>query len=162
MDGTWLDSALSRRKWKRVRNSPSGGGADGAPRYVALSDTVIRVKMSGRGEHTIIITPDPPNVIEHYDGLFRAFADVARIVCFEMPGFGYSVAGPGYRFGIHDVGRVTVELIESLKINSCILAFPCVAGLAAVSVARSRPELVSSIVSVQTGSWEQQLRWAAR
>jgi pimeloyl-ACP methyl ester carboxylesterase len=175
MNASRIDSLLLSRKWSRARalsdREPRRGTAeaDGAIRFVELDDAIVRVKVSGNGPHTIIVTPDPPNVIEHYDALFRAFGDSARLVCFEMPGFGHSVPRRHYRFSLAETAKVTVDLIDHLvdlidhlALGPSVLAFSCVAGLMALMVARQRPSLVSHVVSVQTPSWAEQARWAAR
>lgn len=130
--------------------------------YLELPQGTVRVKVAGKGPRTIVFTPDPPNVIEHYDVLYRALENDLRVICYEMPGFGHSVPRRGYRFTIEENARVVGDLLEKLEVGPCVLALSCVAGLAGVLAARTHPERVSHVVSIQTPSLAEELGWADR
>lgn len=131
-------------------------------RYVDLPEARVRVKVAGKGPRAIVFTPDPPNVIEHYDALYRALESDLRVICYEMPGFGLSVPSRGYRFTLEENAKFVVDLLAHLGEGPCVLALSCVAGLAGVLAARSHPEVVSHVVAIQTPSLAEELGWANR
>ena len=83
MTGVWVDQL--RLHWRRppamsTRHWPTG------TRLVDLSNAVVRVRDIGAGSRTILLTPDAPVVLEHYDRLIELLAPRLRVVCFEFPG----------------------------------------------------------------------------
>ena len=131
-------------------------------RYEEIEGATVRLRAAGRGAHTIVFTPDPPNVIEHYDRLFDLLAPHLRIVCFELPGFGLSFPkarfDPSFPAGVGLVAR----LLDHLRAGPCVLALPCAAGLISLGLARDRPDLVSKLVLIQTPSWPEEIAWSRR
>jgi pimeloyl-ACP methyl ester carboxylesterase len=160
MNASRMDSLLlSWRKWNRASALT---GRDSEIRYVELHDAIVRVKVAGSGPRVLVVTPDPPNVIEHYDALYRMLARDLRIVCYELPGFGHSIPRSRYGFSVEENARVLVDVLERVALVPSIVALSCVAGLSGIMVARQRPDLVSHVVAIQTPSLEEEVRWAAR
>jgi pimeloyl-ACP methyl ester carboxylesterase len=126
---------------------------------VDLPRATMRVRVAGRGAHTIAIVPDPPNVIEHYDRLIALLAEDAGVVCLEAPGFGFSVPKGDFDFGLDAQVDTIAALLARLGFGRYALAFPCFAGLIAVRLAAHYPELVSHLVLIQTPSWSEEMGW---
>jgi pimeloyl-ACP methyl ester carboxylesterase len=62
----------------------------------------------------VVLACDPPNVIEHYDDVFRLLAPSYRVLCLELPGFGFSRPVPGFRFTIDEYGATVEEVLGEL------------------------------------------------
>jgi pimeloyl-ACP methyl ester carboxylesterase len=127
-----------------------------------VNGSVLRVRVVGERGPTLVIVPDPPNVIEHYDGLIALLAPERRVVCVEAPGFGFSVPAPDFDYALARQTAVLAEVLRRLGRGPYVLAFPCFAGLLAVKLALEHPGFVSGLVLVQTPSWDEELRWVGR
>ena len=160
MNAAWIDDLVLRRAEHLVR-SPASLTREGM-RFVEVEGAVLRVRTGGRGSHTIVFTPDPPNVIEHYDRLFELLAPHARIVCFELPGFGLSFPRGGFDPSLPIGAAIVARLLEHLGTGPCVLALACAAGLLSFSLAAERPDLVSKLVVIQTPSWPEEIAWTRR
>jgi pimeloyl-ACP methyl ester carboxylesterase len=150
-----LETALQARG---ARRPPRPAGVV----LFALPQATARVRVAGDAGPSVVIVPDPPNVIEHYDRLIDLLAPDLRVVCVEAPGFGFSAPEPGFGFTLAEQTAGMVDLLVRLERGPYVLAFPCFAGLLAVKLARERPDLVSGLVLVQTPSWDEELRWVQR
>jgi pimeloyl-ACP methyl ester carboxylesterase len=80
----------------------SGEGLPGGPlptRYVQTPVGAVRAHDTGSNRPCVVMVPDGPNVIEHCAHLIGLLSPRLRVVCFDMPGFGFSFAhssrGPG-------------------------------------------------------------------
>ncbi len=131
-------------------------------RFLELAGGRVRVKTAGSGPATVVIVPDPPNVIEHYDRLIELLEPELRVVCFEAPGFGFSTPARGFGFAIEEQAAVATQLLEQIDAAPAVLAFPCVSAYVALRIAERRPDLVAAIVASQAPSWQDELRWARR
>ena len=139
----------------RRARPPSGDGV----RFVELPQATLRVRVAGTGPVALVIVPDPPNVIEHYDRLIALLAPHLRVVCCEAPGFGFSRPAPGFDFSPASQAASMAALLARLALGPYLLAFPCFAGLVAVQLAAEHPELVNGLVIVQTPAWSEALGW---
>jgi pimeloyl-ACP methyl ester carboxylesterase len=129
---------------------------------VKLALSRVRYRISGSGPATIVFVADPPNVIEHYDRLVELLAPFCRVVCLDMPGFGFSYPRRQFSYSIDDQVRVITELLDHLGCGPCYLAFSCGAAFAAVGISAQRPDLVAGVINIQAASWDEQVRWARR
>jgi len=127
-----------------------------------LSQTRVRYRTAGNGSTTIVFITDPPNVLEHYDALIELLAPAYRVICLDMPGFGFSYPKRQFSYSIDDQIRMVTELLERLGHGPYLLCFSCGAAFAAVGIAAQRPDLVAGLVNIQAASWEEQGRWAHR
>jgi pimeloyl-ACP methyl ester carboxylesterase len=150
-----LEGVLQTR---RARRPPSHPGT----RLWDVSGSILRVRVAGERGPSLVIVPDPPNVIEHYDGLIELLAPHVRVVCVEAPGFGFSVPARDFDYGLARQTAVLAELLTRLGQGPYVLALPCFAGLLAVKLALEKPGLISGLVLVQTPSWEEEMRWVRR
>jgi pimeloyl-ACP methyl ester carboxylesterase len=121
----------------------------------------VRLRLAGSGP-AIVFVADPPNVIEHYDRIVELLAPAFRVVCLDMPGFGFSYPKRAFSYSVGDQVRVATALLEHLAIGPSILAFSCGAAFVAIALAAERPDLVAGVVHIQAASWEEQARWARR
>ena len=142
----------------RRARPPSGDGV----RFVELPQATLRVRVAGTGPVALVIVPDPPNVIEHYDRLIALLAPHLRVVCCEAPGFGFSRPAPGFDFSPASQAASMAALLARLALGPYLLAFPCFAGLVAAKLASDRPELVRGLCFVQTAAWSEELGWVRR
>lgn len=161
MDASWVDFLPG--SWKRI---PAEALADSAARRgIRLFETpqaVIRIRVAGDGPITIVFVPDPPNVIEHYDGLFNLVTPWARAVCMEMPGFGFSRPKLGFRFTLAEGTQVVRSVLTGLGFGSYILAFSCTSAYVALKLAAECPDLVEKLLLIQAPSWSEEVKWAKR
>jgi pimeloyl-ACP methyl ester carboxylesterase len=64
-----------------------------------------------------------PCVIEHYDALIKSFSGQLRVVCFDMPGSGFSFPSYNYRFGIAESANFIIELLDARPVPKAAFAF---------------------------------------
>ncbi len=161
MNVAWLDTVrlsftqrCSTRQW--AQHTRPG------MQYIELPFAQVRVRIAGQGPTTLVFVADPPNVIEHYDALFDLLTPVARVLCFEAPGFGFSVPKRGYDFTLEHQTKAVVELLEAMQMGPYTLAFSCVAVYVALRIAVEYPHLVEKLVLMQAPSWAEEMLWGRR
>lgn len=159
MDATWLD--VQRLRYGAAGAARAAATRPGA-RLVQAGAGRVRVRDSGGSRPVVVLTCDPPNVIEHYDGLFELLTPAYRVVCLELPGFGFSRPAPGFRFTMAEYGQVVEQVLGELGVASCTLAFSCVWNYVALRVAADRPDLVRALVVIQAPQWSDEVAWARR
>lgn len=134
-------------------------------RHARLPSATLRLREEGHGERVLLFAADPPNVVEHYDALFRALRPRFprhRVVVHEPPGFGGSPPPHGDDWSLDGAVRVTRELVASLTEAPATLVYPCVGAYAALLTAARHPGLVDALVLVQAPSWADGMRWLGR
>jgi pimeloyl-ACP methyl ester carboxylesterase len=157
--GAWLDARLSggqiaqyRRDHTRLPNIS----------WLQTRAGLIRVFDSGGDLPCVLMTPDGPNVIEHYQGLIELLSPQLRVVCFDMPGFGLSASSAAYDHSLEQGAAAIIELLDQLAISKATFAFSCANGFYAMRVAQLAPHRVSSLLLSQTPSLEAMHRWTER
>jgi pimeloyl-ACP methyl ester carboxylesterase len=138
---------------------------DGWPadtRLIAVGAQHLRVRDTGGRGPVVVMVPDGPNVIEHHDPVVDALAPHARVVCFDLPGFGHSRPAPGYRHSLDDGAAVVLGLMDALDIKQATLAFSCGNGFYAIAAARQAPARVRQLILCQTPSLAAMTAWTAR
>jgi pimeloyl-ACP methyl ester carboxylesterase len=157
--GAQLDSRLAA--WAKPK--PGKHGIAGLqPRMVDTRAGRIRVVDSASDKPCVMLTPDGPNVIEHYEELIERLSRDLRVVCFDMPGFGFSTASPDYCHTLDQASAGLIELLDVLGVSRATLAFTCANGLYALRMARIAPERVTSLFLSQTPSLDAMGAWAKR
>jgi pimeloyl-ACP methyl ester carboxylesterase len=133
---------------------------------VELTHGTLRVRTRGVGDRAIVFLIDPPNTVEHYDALLaeltREEAKSSRVVCVELPGFGFSRPGSGFDFGVAGYATVLDELLTELQIESCTLVGACVWAYAALLLAARQPDRVRGLVLTQSPCWADEVSWSRR
>jgi pimeloyl-ACP methyl ester carboxylesterase len=149
--GAWVDRA--EQVWVRRRPERLGD------RYVDSGGARLRIRIAGHGAPTIVLAPDPPNVIEHLAPLVDALATRHRVLCVELPGFGFST-GAGLTITRH--AEILGALLVELGLAPYALALPCGAGLISAELAATHAGLVSHVIGVQSAGLSGMRQWAQR
>lgn len=140
---------------RHVLRSPSGEVIASWSDDTNMLDTdvgKIRVKDTGGNKPNLVMVPDGPCVIEHFESLFAELSPHFRVICFDMPGLGFSYPKLGYDFGLDESTKIVVSVLDALNIERATLSFSCVNGYVAIAVAKKFPERVSRLVLAQTPS----------
>lgn len=148
-----LDSLLSR----------TGPPPDGT-RLLDTRAGRIRVKDTGgpASAPLVVITPDGPNVIEHHAEVIDLLSKTARVVCFDMPGFGFSAPRAGHRHTVEQGRDVVLAVLDALDIREAVLSFSCANGFYAIAAARAAPQRIRALVLAQTAGHSAMPAWTAR
>ncbi len=139
-----------------MANWPSG------TRMLDTPLATVRVRDTGGTRPAIVMVPDGPCVIEHYDALFAELSDDFRVVCFELPGLGFSYPRPDYDFGISRSVEVVASVLDALDIDRAALAFSCGNGYYALATARAYPQRIERLILIQTPSLAAMRTWVKR
>lgn len=142
-----------------------GGAAASWPADTRLVETRagrIRVRDTGGSGPVLVTTPDGPNVIEHHAALIERLRPHARVVCFELPGFGYSAPRPGYGHRLEQGADVVLAVMDALRIERATLAFSCGNGFYAIAAAKQAPGRIARLLLVQTPGYSAMRAWTRR
>ncbi len=102
-------------------------------------------------------------MVEHYTEIQEALARRGRrVVCFDMPGFGFSEPRGAYDYGVVHGGEIVVGLLEALDVPRATLVFTCANGFYALAAARRAPERIARLILLQTPSADAMRLWADR
>lgn len=153
MLGAAVDSLLQRG----VPGTPPG-----PTRWVPSRYGRLRVQDSGGKGPVVLMTPDGPNVIEHHAEVVARLAPHARVICFDMPGFGFSKPGLRYDHSIQRGAETVLSLMDALEIREASLHFSCANGFYALAAARLAPQRIRRLVLVQTPSLAAMRAWTDR
>jgi pimeloyl-ACP methyl ester carboxylesterase len=155
---SWIDRL--ERTWMARRRGAVAPGMQ----LVAAGGATFRVRVVGRDRPgpTIVLAPDPPNVIEHLAALADALAARHRVVCVELPGFGFSTAPPDFDFSAAASSRMIGALLDELGLAPYAIALPCLAGMIGSVLATARPDLISHVIGIQAPGVEGARAWARR
>ena len=158
MNGFIIDTARlqTRKLWKKF---PNNWGAD-----ITMIDTdygKIRVKDTKGNKPVIISVPDGPNVIEHHDELMTKLAENYRVICFELPGFGFSYPSLSYDYSFDMTAKIIINVMDVLEINRASLSFSCANGFYGITVAKMIPDRIEHLFLAQTPSIHQMKNWTA-
>src|ERR1700674_833349 len=154
-----LDSWLARR------SGPRPSDASISAESVRMIDTPagsLRVFDSASANPCVVFAPDGPNVIEHYAALTRILSPHLRVVCFDMPGFGFSLPAHSYRHSLDQGARAILAVLDRLEIATATLAFSCANGLYALWAARIASPKIASLFLSQTPSLAAMHAWTDR
>lgn len=158
MLATYTDTLpLSLRRKHRLRKAKAWGQAD--VQFMELPGATIRYRIVGNDGPVLVICPDPPVMIEHYNELAKRLSRHFRVVLFELPAFGFSIPKLGFSMQPERILEVVSAFLHKLAMGPYILSFPCVAGLTAVHLAHEHPQLVSALVLTQTPDKANALHW---
>ena len=159
MNGALVDALITSFGRTAARKR---GAHEPNVRYVQTKAAALRISDTGGNKPVLVLTPDGPCVMEHFDALIGAFSDRFRVVCFDMPGAGFSFPSRGYRFGIAETADAIIELLDALSISRAAFAFTCANGFFAMNLAKRYPHRVSHLVLGQTPSFAGMRKWTDR
>ncbi len=136
-------------------------------RLIETPTSYVRVRVvdpPGRADGadgTVVLLPDGPNTLEHYDALAgRLVDDGRRVALLEIPGFGFSWATDPHALTFDGTAAATAAALEQLDLGPVVLGGVCVQALVALRVAAASPHLVDGLVLVQCTDWDATVRWA--
>ena len=141
---------------------PSSATIASWPSDTNLIDTdagKIRVRDTGGAGPALVMVPDGPCVIEHYEVLIAALTPQFRVVCFDMPGFGFSYPRMRYDFGLEKGSDVVIAVLDALAIERATLSFSCANGFYAIAAVKKRPDRISRLILAQTPSQDAMRQW---
>jgi pimeloyl-ACP methyl ester carboxylesterase len=159
MAAKWVD--LLRM---RVGGSPSFAQAITRPNISFLQTPAgpIRIRDSGGQSPSIIFACDGPNVLEHYDAVFDLLSPSYRLICLEMPGFGFSWPSSSFDFSLQQYTNIVAHTIVKLHAGPVTLMFPCAWSYVAFLLATDQPSLVDRLVVSQCPHWDEEQAWSRR
>jgi pimeloyl-ACP methyl ester carboxylesterase len=152
----WFLTRLSARQ----RTGTTGGALP--TQRIPTSGGIVRVYDSGSAKQCVVFVPDGPNVIEHYEELIGLLSNQLRVVCFEMPGFGFSFPQSGYQHSLDQGARAVLGVLDHLGIARATLAFSCANGFYALRAAQLAPGRINQLVLSQTPSMAAMHAWTSR
>jgi len=159
MISSFVDSLLARMAARRQASIPLWPRT---VRYIETPVGTVRVYDSGSTKPCVVMVPDGPNVIEHYDVLIGLLSQRLRVVCFDMPGFGYSRPQHSYEHSLDQGAQAVLGVLDGLGIGRAALAFSCANGFYALRAAKLAPERISNLILSQTPSLTAMHAWTAR
>jgi pimeloyl-ACP methyl ester carboxylesterase len=155
MLATALDSLLNR----------GPAAAPGWPAGTRLLETGagrIRVRDTGGKGPVVVMVPDGPNVIEHHAEVIDRLSPHARVVCFDMPGFGFSRPLARYTHSLQDGSNAILAVMDALDLREASLAFSCGNGFYAIAAAARQPARVRRLLLAQTPGLSAMTAWTER
>lgn len=157
-DATIIDAVLTlpQRRHAKVRGTEASGLQF---RYVNTRFGRLRYVDTGGSKNILLLTPDGPCVIEHHRALIESLKSHFRVICFELPGLGFSYPSARFQFRIAQCADATLELMDALSIQQAVVAFTCVNGFFAMNLAARYPSRVSHLVLAQTPSLASMREW---
>lgn len=148
----------------RIASAPLPTSAITRPNisFVQTPFGALRIRDSGGSFPSVIFACDAPNVIEHYDGIFALLSPSHRLICLEMPGFGFSYPSLTFDFSIRQCVDVVINLIERLDAGLTTLMFPCAWSYVAFQLAAEQPALIERLIVSQCPCWDEEQAWTKR
>lgn len=122
----------------------------------------IRVLDTQEDKPPVLIIPDGPNVVEHYEGFIEKGRQDFRFIIFDLPGFGFSFHQGNYDYSFVKTHQMILELLDALRIKKVHLAFPCAIGFYALYFAQKVPERLGHLFLIQTPSLGEMGKWTKR
>lgn len=152
-----LDSLLNRSL-----SAPDASGWPAGTRMVDTRAGRIRVVDTGGKGPVLMMVPDGPNIIEHHAAVIELLRPHARVVCFDLPGFGYSKPPLNYRHRLQDGAAAVLAVMDALDIREAALHFSCANGLYAIAAAKLAPQRIRRLLLCQTPSMQSMRDWTQK
>jgi len=133
-------------------------------RFIDTASGKVRVLDSGTSAGScVVMVPDGPNLIEHHAEVSRLLTHKGyRVVCFDMPGFGFSRPSASHMHSLDQGAEVIRTVLDALSIERATLAFSCANGFYALKLAQASPERIASLFLSQTPSLPAMHAWTRR
>jgi pimeloyl-ACP methyl ester carboxylesterase len=122
----------------------------------------LRLRDTGGRGPVVLMTPDGPNVIEHHERVIDLLVPHARVIAFDMPGFGFSKAARGYRHRVEQGAAVVIGVMDALDVKEASLLFSCANGFFALAAAKAAPSRIRHLVLCQTPGISAMPAWTER
>jgi pimeloyl-ACP methyl ester carboxylesterase len=157
-------------KWVDLLRMRIGGGSPSVAQsitrpnisFLQTPSGPLRIRDSGGHSPSIIFACDGPNVLEHYDAVFELLSPSYRLICLEMPGFGFSWPSSSFDFSLRHYVGIVAHAIVKLRAGSATLMFPCAWSYVAFLLATQQPALVDRLVVSQCPHWDEEQEWGRR
>jgi pimeloyl-ACP methyl ester carboxylesterase len=159
MQGANLDSVIAATRGKNRQHKSLHAEN---MKLLATQAGRIRILDTGGSRHPLLIVPDGPCTIEHYTDLIDLLSADFRVVCFDLPGFGFSYPALNYNFSVSQTAKAIVEVMDLLSISYASLAFTCANGFFALYLAKHYQDRVSHLILGQTPSFTSMRQWNER
>lgn len=152
MTGNFIDTfrfrkKIDTKKWKAEIS------------LITTNFGVVRALDTGGHKPAILNIPDGPNVIEHHQELIAKLSKNFRVICFELPGLGFSYPNSIYDYSFPKASKLIINLMDILKVDKTALAFSCSNGLYAMKTAELFPERINRLFLSQTPSLHSMNKW---
>jgi pimeloyl-ACP methyl ester carboxylesterase len=113
-----------------------------------------------KGKKPVIISvPDGPNVIEHHENLIEKLSKDFRVICFELPGFGFSYPVLAHDYSLERSAKIILNVMDILKVERAALSFSCGNGFYAMKAAQMAPQRFVHLFLAQTPSLSAMKNW---
>lgn len=123
----------------------------------------VRIQDSGGNASPIVFIPDGPCLIEHYHELYKLLSPTHRIICLDLPGFGYSFPANNYQHKLSEGASAIADVLNALNLHNVTLVASCVNGFYALAAAKADSKSrINRLVLSQTPSLSAMLAWATR
>ncbi len=110
----------------------------------------------------VLLMPDPPNTIEHYDPMFAHWAGKLTVVALEIPGFGFSRASHPDALSYAGTVAAVVHALRSLGLGRMIVSGPCTLAYVAIGVAAAMPGSTIGVIASQATDVPGERQWIYR
>lgn len=123
-------------------------------RYLRTRDgATVHYVAEGAGDVTLLMLHGNPTWSFLYRHLIAGLRDQVRCIALDHPGFGLSVAPPGYDFSAARQHQVVAEVVERLGLDRVVLVVQDWGGPIGLALAADRPDLVAGIIAGNTWAW---------
>lgn len=148
-----LDSLLNRG------GAPGNGAGPAGARMLDTAGGRLRVLDTGGAGPVVVTVPDGPNVIEHHLPVIELLKPHARVICFDLPGFGYSRPSARYTHEVKPAAETVLAVLDALEVKQAALHFSCANGFYAIAAAKLAPQRIRRLLLCQTPSMDAMRAW---
>ncbi|MEV6940767.1 alpha/beta fold hydrolase [Streptomyces sp. NPDC051172] len=121
-------------------------------RFVELDGHVVHYVDEGSGP-TLLMLHGNPTWSFLYRDVIGSLRDRFRCIALDYPGFGLSVAAPGYRYLPQEHASVVVSFLDRLGLSEVTLVAHDWGGPIGLYAAEQRPEMFERLVLANTWAW---------
>lgn len=146
-----LDALLYRR-----------AGAQAPQRLIRVGRHHIHLRDTGGDGPVLLMAPDGPCVLSHYEALIERLAPNLRVICLDLPGFGHSAPQSDYAHRLEQGTDILLGVLDALRVPRAALALSCVNGYYAIAAAARAPERISHLILAQTPGLGAMRMWVQR
>jgi len=121
-------------------------------RFVELDGHVVHYVDEGSGP-TLLMLHGNPTWSFVYREVIGSLRDRFRCVALDYPGFGLSVAAPGYSYLPEEHAAVTVRFVDRLELSDTIIVVQDWGGPIGLHTVEQRPDRFRGLVIANTWAW---------
>jgi len=129
-------------------------------RFIDAPRSRIRVRVAKvEGAPVLVVLPDGPNTIEHYDPVFERFVGRMTVIALEIPGFGFSYARDPQALSFPGCVEEVVHALRVLDAGRMVITGPCVQAYVAIAAAVALAGETLGVVALQATDIAGERRW---